>query len=260
MKDNNKMYTSKYFKEGMPEWKRIKDPITTRIFYRPISFFIASCAAKMGITANMVSYFSIIVAILSCVCIAWPNNIVNIVGAILVNVWLILDCTDGNLARSVKKQAFGDFADSISSYVLVALLGFSLGLSAFYNGGVFFEKNSILIIILGFIASISDTLMRLIYQKFKSAERNLADKGLIEIENDKRIDNTQTNSLLVRIESDFGVGGFLPIMILIGILLKLNDLLVIYCFVYYFSSCVVMSAKYILKAIKKAKIIERIEE
>ena len=251
-----KKYTSKYFKDNLPEWKRKKDPILSRIFYRPLSFVTASICANLGISANTVSYFSILIAIASCVLIAIPNYICNIIGAILVNVWLLSDCTDGNIARSVKKQPFGEFADGISSYILVGFLCTSLGIAAFFNNGLLIHKNCIWIVLLGTIASSSDTLMRLIYQKYKSGERELVDKKLIKLEDDKRTNKEQTTSLIVRLESDFGVGGILPLIILIGTILKMFDLIVIYCFMYYFFAGLLMSLKYIKKAMKKTKEIE----
>lgn len=256
MKDNQKKYSPKYFKEGLPEWKRIKDPFTSRIFYRPLSFVTSSLCANLGISANTISYFSILIAIISCLLFIIPNHICNIIGAIFVNLWLLLDCTDGNIARSVKKQPFGAFADSISSYVLVGFLCTSLGIATYFNGGIIFESKCIWIVLLGAMASSSDTLMRLVYQKYKSTERDLVDRNLIQLENDKRTDETQTNSITVRIESDFGVGGILPLLVLIGTIFNMLDLVVIYCFTYYFLSSIVMIMKYITKAIKKTQHIE----
>lgn len=255
-KKEKNIYSVKFFKEGLPEWKRVKDPLTSRIFYRPLSFVTASLAAKCGLTANAISYLSIFIALFACVFLVIPNYTFNIIGAILVNVWLLSDCTDGNIARSVKKQPFGDFADSVSSYVLVAFLCTALGVSAYFSGGLLFSKYSIWIVLIGALASSADTLMRLVYQKYKSSERSLVDDGKLEMEIDKRTDNSQTNSLLVRIESDFGIGGILPLLVLFGVIFKFVDLVVIYCFLYYFLSSFVMILKYIFKAIKKTKEIE----
>ena len=255
---NKTKYTPKYFKEDMPEWKRIKDPPTSRIFYRPISFYIASIATRMRISANTISYFSLIIAICSCICIGIPNNIINIIGAILVNVWLILDCVDGDIARTVKKQPYGKFADGISSYVLVSLLGIALGFAAYFNEGFLIEQGSIIIILLGTLASMGDTLMRLIYQKFKNTTYELIEEGIIKSnEKEKREKETQTNSLLVRIESDFGIGGIIPILVLISAIMHKFDLIVLYCFVYYFFSSIIMSIKYIVKAIRRTKELEK---
>ena len=236
----------------MPEWKRKKDPITTRLIYRQLSFVFASLFANMGITANMVSYSSIFLVLIACMLLVIPNYICNIIGAIFVSIWLLFDCIDGDIARSVKKEPFGEFADSVSSYILVALLCTSLGVSAYFSGGFLINRECIWIVFIGALASTGDTLMRLIYQKYKNTERELADKEIIKLGYDKRKDINQTTSLLVRLESDLGVGGILPILVLIGVIFRMVDLVVIYCFIYYFFSCILMSLKYILKAIKTA--------
>ena len=246
-------YSPKYFKENMPEWKRKKDPVLSRIFYRPISFVLASICAEFGIMANTVSYFSALLAIASCICFLIPNFTVQVIGAALVNVWLILDCTDGNLARSVKQQPFGEFADGISSYILVALLCTCMGVTVYYNGGLLVEKEWFWIILIGAFASTADTLMRLIYQKYKNTERDMADKGIIQVENDVRTDHSQVGSLRVRIESALGIGGILPVAILLGQIFHFLDIVVIYCFLYYGMSCIVSSLLHIRKAMKKTK-------
>lgn len=253
-----KEYNYRYFKENMPEWKRIKDPFTSRIFYRPVSFWLASFAAKMRISANTISYFSAFVAILSCVFLSIPSYVANIIGAIFVNIWLLLDCTDGNIARSVKSQPFGGFADGISSYILVAFLSTSLGISTFFNGGLLFKsQQTIIIVILGVLGSSSDTLMRLIYQKYKNSENELVEQGKLKKEIEKRVDKNQTNSLVVRLESDLGIGGILPILVLFGTICHMQDLIVMYCFVYYFGSSLLMTTKYIRIAIRKTAQIEK---
>ena len=98
--------------------------------------------------------------------------------------------------------------------------------------------------------------MRLIYQKYKACERGLADMGKMEVEKEKRTDINQTTSLIVRIEADFGIGGILPFLVLFGIIFNFVDLVVIYCFLYYFASSLLMITKYILKAINNTRKIE----
>lgn len=246
-------YNAKYFKEGMPEWKRKKDPILSRIFYRRVAFSVAAFAANRKISANTVSYFSAVIGIIACLCFLPANHGVHILGAVLINVWLILDCTDGNLARSVKSQPFGEFVDGISSYILVGLMCTMMGIAVYFEGGLFIPKGSPWIILIGALASSSDSLMRLIYQKYKNTERNLADKGVVEIENDVRTDHSQVGSFRVRIEAELGIGGLLPIAILLAAIFKALDIIVIYCFLYYGASCLLVSSIYINKAIKAAR-------
>jgi hypothetical protein len=59
-------YTPKYFSERLPAWKRKKDPILSRIFYRPASFVTAALFSSAGVGPNAVSYFSAVVAIAAC--------------------------------------------------------------------------------------------------------------------------------------------------------------------------------------------------
>lgn len=256
MKKEKFKYTPKYFKDNLPDWKRKKDSIMGKILYRPVSFLTASLCAKLGISANTVSYFSILVAIATCVLFIIPNSICNIVGGVLFIFWIILDCTDGNLARCVKKQPFGEFADAVSSYILVALLCSSIGFCAYFRGGILINPNCIWIVLFGVLASTFDTLMRLVYQKYLSTERKLADEGIITIENDKRNDEKQVGSLIVFFEHNFGTDGILPILSLLAAIFNAMDLLAIYCFCYYFMAGILMILKYIYKAIKRTKEIE----
>lgn len=241
-------YSPKYFKENMPEWKRKKDPILPRIFYRPISFVLSSIVAEFGIMANTVSHFSTIIAIISCVCFVIPNYIVNIVGAILINVWLLLDCTDGNLARSVKKQPFGEFADAISSYILVGFMCTAMGISVYFNGGLLIGKGCIWIVLCGALASSSDSLMRLIHQKYKNTETELIN------EEKNKSNDIKSVSLIGRIEEALGIGGDLPLFILLGTIFKALDIIVLYCLAFYGSMFILSTSIYVSKAIKKAKV------
>ena len=243
-------YTAKYFKDEMPEWKRKKDPILSRLFYRRVAFGTAAIAANIGISANTVSYFSAIVGVVACLCFLPISHVAHIIGAILINFWLILDCTDGNLARSVKSQPFGEFADGISSYMLVGLMCSMMGVAVYFEGGLFVPEGSPWIILIGALASSSDSLMRLIYQKYKNTERDMADRGIIEIENDARTDHSQVGSFRVRVEAELGIWGLLPIAILFAAIFRALDVIVLYCFVYYGVSCLLAAMIYVRKAIK----------
>ena len=242
------VYTAKYFKEQLPEWKKKKDPILSQIFYRPLSFYVSSIATKFGISANAISYFSALLGIIACVTFLFDNGMLRIIGAILIHIWLILDCADGNIARHVKKQPFGEFADGISSYILVGLLCTAMGVSVYHTGGILFESGNYWIILLGALASSSDSLMRLIYQKFRHTEQELQSKGMIKGSVDERHDVNQVSSFKVRVETELGIGGILPTIILCATLFNFLDLVVLYCFLYYGLACMVSSLLLVRKA------------
>ena len=129
-------YTAQYFRENLPEWKRRKDPVMVKILIRPLSFYGSAFCANHGITPNTVSIFSSFIAILACSMFLFARYEFNIAGALLIFFWHILDCIDGNLARCVKPQPFGEFVDAESSYTLVGFLGVCIGISVYYTNGV----------------------------------------------------------------------------------------------------------------------------
>lgn len=243
-------YTYKYFKNSMPDWKKKKDPIFIKLFFRPISFFGAAFCARFNISANVVTIFSLFIAIVACGLFFLPNYSAQLVGAILINFWLLLDCIDGNLARSVKQQPFGEFLDAMGSYLLVALLGISLGYSVFCNGGLFIKSGNVFSVILGAMAASTDTLMRLTYQKYKNVSIDLQNKGVIEKEYDIRTDHQSVSNLRIRIEMELGIGGILPPMILLCTVFGFLDIIVVYLFCYSMTACAVTIISYIIKTLK----------
>lgn len=241
-------YTASYFKNDMPAWKRRKDPILSRLIYRPLSFQFAAVASKLNLSGNDVSYISCLVGIGAVFLFLEGSWYSGIAAALLVNLWLILDCTDGNLARSKKQLPFGDFADGISSYILVGLLFPVIALRVYFHGGVLFSSLNPWIILCGAWASSSDTLMRLVYQKYKNTERNLAEKGKVKISSDVRQDHERVGDIRVRLEAELGIGGILPALILIGTIAQALDLVVLYGLIYYGGSMLFATLLYIRKA------------
>lgn len=246
-------YSPAYFKNSMPDWKKKKDPMVSRFFYRPLSFYVASLCANFGISANSMSYFSVFVALIGCFSFLVNDHAWHIFGAVMFNVWLLLDCVDGNLARSVRKQAFGEFADATSSYTLVAFMCTCMAFAVYYDGGLILNSGWIWIILVGALSSTGDTLMRLIYQKYLNSERELVDQGVLEPEKDVFKDHSQVSSLSVFFVETMGIGGILPSIILLATIFHALDIVLLYCFIYYFCSSVIMILKYIFKAIAKSR-------
>lgn len=250
-------YTAKFFEESMPEWKRKKDPLNCRFCIRPLSFLGSAFCANHGITANMVSYFSSIVAIASCLFFLVNDRAINIIGAVLINIWLWLDCVDGNIARSVKKEPFGEFADALSGYILVAFMCTSFGVYVYRNGGLFSERGMAIFIVLGAFASTFDTLTRLAYQKYKNTEAEFfLEQCNVE---HKTVNRTQGNIKLLidHIDEAMGVGGWLPHFILLAVIINCMDLIVMYCFLFHGAFFIFGTLMSVKKAIKNQKIIQK---
>lgn len=247
-------YNAKHFRDVYPAWAWKKCSFCVRHFYRPISFHCAAALANMGVSANAVSYASAVVAIVGSALFLLNSYAAHIVGAVFVNLWLLMDCIDGNLARGVRKQLFGGFADAMSGYLLTGLMCTAMGVAAYFEGGVLIPASVPWLILMGALASNSDSLMRLIYQKYKSVEREMADEGIIQVENDVFKDPEQGTNIKVRIGFEFGIGGILPLLVLLGAIFHALDLVVIYCFCYYGGSCLVNTLIYVKRAIKRSRI------
>lgn len=220
-------YTAKYFHDNLPEWKRKKDPILSRVFYRPLSFFCSAFFANVGWTANMVSYFSAVVALVACACFVLGAPIA---GAVLINVWLLLDCTDGNIARSVRKERYGDFADSMSSYICVGLMFCCMGFSAYQMGGALFAPDNPWVILMGALAGSSDSLMRLLYQKFLNSS---VAQGIAVNRSEDPEQQGGINRIRMKVDAYVSLGGFLPLAVLLASIFGFLDVVVVLWLAYY---------------------------
>lgn len=220
-------YTAKYFRDNYPDWKRKKDWPPTRYFYRQISFYLSALFSNLGWTANAVSYFSIICGLAACLSFICGAPLL---GAIFVNIWLMLDCSDGNIARSVKKELFGDFADSMSSYICVGFLFVSIGFCAYFTGGVFMSAGNPWIILMGAIAGSCDSLMRLIYQKFLNSQYA---QGVDASHSQDPEKESGINRVRMKIDGYLSLGGAIPIVLVFAAIFNALDLVVLFWLCYY---------------------------
>lgn len=249
----NNLFTPNYFRDNFPVWKRKKDPIFLKYFVRPLSFYGASFCAKCGIQANTVSYVSGIVALVACSLFLLPYHVWHIIGAALFTIWIYMDCIDGNLARSVKKQPFGIFADAISSYMLVGFMGGCIGFAAFNEGGLIIDAGNPLLILIGALASSCDTMMRLMYHKYEEAHQDLVKSGVMPNDKDEHTDINNVGNWKIRIEHELGIDGFIPILLLMCTIFQALDIAVIYFICYYGCAFCVTYFTYVRKAIRNSK-------
>ena len=238
-----KRYNALFFKSKLPEWKKKRDPIPVRYIYRPISFYCAAFCANHGIKANDVSNFSTIIGMIACVLLAIPSYVSGIVGGLFLNAWIILDCTDGNLARNVEKQAYGEFLDAMSSYLLIGFLYISLGYRSYYINEIIHIQNNIYLL-LGALCSIFGTLMSLLYQKFVLVSKDLG------FEEKLSYDGSNSNSLMklkTTIDMNLSVGGVLPLLITFSCMFRFTEVLIILWFVYYLFEFIATVVYFVIK-------------
>ncbi len=145
---------------------------------RRISFYPTWLFLKAGLSANQASYISILVGAIGCGLLAFGNYNIRIAGALLCNIWIILDCVDGNIARYKQSpSSYGEFLDALSGYLLSAFLFLSAGIAAsnhlepsfkYINQVSSLNLNESVLIILGAWGSLSILLAMLIFHKFMS--------------------------------------------------------------------------------------------
>jgi len=122
------MYSLKEIIASLPPEKVKQDSLWTRFVLRPISFPVTWAALAMRLSPASVSYFSALVSIAGGILFAWPLPLYSGLGCILFNVFAVLDCVDGNMARvSGKANAWGGWADAVTGFIAYTSVFFSLG-------------------------------------------------------------------------------------------------------------------------------------
>lgn len=133
---------------------------------RPISFYLSWIFVRLDMSANAVTTLSLVIGLIGCYLLALGPG-PDLVGCMLLLVWLVLDHVDGNLARFYRTQSkFGDFLDTTSCYTLLAAFPLCAGIGAHIGTGQ--DTLSIWPVVVGGIASILNLLPRLYFQKMKN--------------------------------------------------------------------------------------------
>lgn len=143
---------------------------------RPLSFYPTAFFMNIGLTANQTTWISHIVLLAGCLLLAVGNYLTALGGAVLLNIWLVLDFVDGNIARYENAcSRYGEFIDALGAF-LAHLSFFAAGIGFYISrDSLLFssfepptEKYAAAILILGSIASLTAIWIRLVYQKLKN--------------------------------------------------------------------------------------------
>lgn len=102
-----------------------------RAYLRDISPYLTRILLRLGISANGVTWLMIFVAALAAVATSWPSLIGAIAVVLLVQLQMLLDCCDGEVARWRHSfSAKGVYLDRIGHYVAECGIALALGLRA----------------------------------------------------------------------------------------------------------------------------------
>jgi phosphatidylglycerophosphate synthase len=152
--------------------KANKETIWEHYFARQIAFLITPIFLKAKISANQVSILAIITGIIAAILIILGNFWMILLGAILMQIWLILDKTDGVIARYRKMESlFGKFLEEFSGSLIAALFFSSIGVAASKFPGFLpfsLQLPPYLFIILGILTSFFVIFRHLIFRHFEA--------------------------------------------------------------------------------------------
>ncbi|HDQ15014.1 MAG TPA: CDP-alcohol phosphatidyltransferase family protein [Sediminispirochaeta sp.] len=141
------------------------DSVWTRIVLRPVSVPVAWLFLKLGFSANGVSYFSLLFSLGGGVLFGMGGFVAPLVGAIFFNIFSVLDCVDGSIARVTKSAGpWGGWADAVMGYVAYVAVFLSTGVYVFRISGDWRY------LLLAALTSSADLLMRTAYQMYKNIE------------------------------------------------------------------------------------------
>lgn len=225
-------YSPKQFYLDFPEGKRKKDTLICRFLIRPLSFLFSSFFTLLGIGANAVSIISLFFSISSCgLLIAFYFTNLSLFFYLSIAsffVWAVLDCVDGNIARSIKKEKYGDFLDAVAGYIFPGIFFALVGICSCKTENILFTNNNDLILIISVVASTSIITLLLSNKKFEENKKMY--------ENDNETSKPRHASFVIsivkRLWSEISFGGFMPIFLLLAYIFKLLNL-----FVFVYSMC-----------------------
>ncbi|GAA3235240.1 CDP-alcohol phosphatidyltransferase family protein [Actinocorallia longicatena] len=125
---------------GLKE-RRNEEHWAGRLYARSISPYLDWVALRIGLSPNQLTYLMILSGIGAGVAFSVGDGLVSaIVGALLVQLYLVLDCVDGEVARITGKTSIiGVYLDRIGHYMsevaILVGLGFRAQHTAYDSGG-----------------------------------------------------------------------------------------------------------------------------
>ncbi len=209
-------YSFRKIVESLPVKKNSNSSWWVKLWVRKASFPFTYLFINMGFSPNAVSVLSIALVLAACAGYVISTPAAIITAVVLINVWLILDCVDGNIARCRKqKTIYGEFVDDIGGYYVVAFIYLAIAFCVYNIGGLLVEEGNKWILAAGGVACICDILARLINKDYVNFSKNRTDY----IQDDYRTESKKSLSYVRRrVGKELGVSGlFMPLTIICAI-------------------------------------------
>lgn len=143
------------------------------LIVRPLSNILTWIFLRLHLTANLATLVATLIGFIGTVLLMIPGH--TLLGLILINLWIVFDCIDGNIARTTKTSSkIGEFLDGVSGYIFLSLLYMGIGVSVFHDYGLIIgsRNQAWIYILMGAVTSMACILPRLIDNKAKTMFTN----------------------------------------------------------------------------------------
>jgi phosphatidylglycerophosphate synthase len=152
---------------SLPKEKSQAESLWSRVVLRPPSFPVAWLGLAFGLSPNGMSWLAALSALAGGVLFGWFDGPWRWVGIFLFFVFSILDCADGNMARTIKRpNPWGSWTDAVGGYIAYTAALISLGMAAERLGGLSRRAAGFYVFLGGFSAA-ANMLMRAAVQFHK---------------------------------------------------------------------------------------------
>ncbi|GAA3760208.1 CDP-alcohol phosphatidyltransferase family protein [Spinactinospora alkalitolerans] len=116
--------------EGIKE-RRNEEHWAGRLYMRDVSPYVSTVFVRMGVPPNPITYLMMAFGVLAGVVLAFGGLWSAVLAAVLVQVYLLLDCSDGEVARFTGRTSVaGIYLDRIGHYLAEIALLIGLGIRA----------------------------------------------------------------------------------------------------------------------------------
>lgn len=147
----------KSLKEKCQSSRRTCDTWHGRNIARKLSIYITLLFVKLKIRAMTATTIFVLSGIAACLMFSMGTKTAFLAGALMLQVWYILDHVDGEVARYNEESSLtGVYYDELSHYLVHPLVFFSIGL------GLFRHTGRASLIITGFAAGLGIVLLSLV--------------------------------------------------------------------------------------------------
>jgi len=228
-----------YLKINKPSIKEIRDKYNysdgdtwyARIVCRKFSVYFIWFFVRTPISPNQITLLMILIGIIGGVFLAIPGYVNGLIGVLFLQLFLILDCTDGGVARSKRKfSSKGKFLDLIANDIVFVSI---------FAGMIFriFNGQNFVVIIAGFSAIVFFLLSKLFPLYAKEVDEKLTGKYLNPI-----IFNTKIKSIVFQIIKNLTSPPHVIAIVTLGAIFNMFSYVLffygIFFFLYYFASLI----------------------